>query len=222
MNRWEINHSKGHAVLLKPLFEQLQMRDPYNHIGSFDRPNLEYHVIHCLDKYEKMRKLINAIKGHTLSIVYVRTQADTDGLVVDLRRAVITALAYHAGLKKADRAEAQRKFLAGEVDVLVATIAFDMGIDKANIRSVIHFDIPDSIERYHQETGRAGRDGLPAQCTLIYNEKDVDGAKYIIERIPHSLQYLELLLSKLTQMQQIATNGMDIREQMLSYFTNPI
>jgi RecQ family ATP-dependent DNA helicase len=202
------------------IIEQLHMHDPYIHIGSFDRTNLEYTVIHTQSEHEKVSQLALALEGHTPSIIYVRTQADTEALVTTLRRRGIHALAYHAGLKKAERAEAQRKFTDGEMDILVATIAFGMGIDKANIRSVIHYDIPDSMERYHQETGRAGRDGEPAQCTLLYSEKDLDGAEYILRRVNTNPERLEIALAKLEQMKRYAESGGNHREQILAYFTS--
>jgi ATP-dependent DNA helicase RecQ len=202
------------------IIEQLHMHDPYIHIGSFDRPNLSYEVIHAQSEYEKVDQLTKALKGHTPSIIYVRTQVSTEALVTTLRRKGIHALAYHAGLKKAERAKAQQKFTHGEVDILVATIAFGMGIDKSNIRSVIHYDVPDSMERYHQETGRAGRDGNPSQCILLYNERDMDGAKYILEQVNANPQRLEIALKKLEKMKQYAISNSNLREQILAYFTN--
>jgi len=200
------------------IIEQLHMHDPYIHIGSFDRENLEYIVIHAQSEYEKVDRLTKALDS-TPAIVYVRTQANTEALVTTLHRRGIKALAYHAGLKKAERAEAQRKFTDGEVNILVATIAFGMGIDKANIRSVIHYDIPDSMERYHQETGRAGRDGETAQCTLLYSEKDLDGAEYILRQVNTNPGHLEIALKKLEQMKRYAESGGNYREQILAYFS---
>jgi RecQ family ATP-dependent DNA helicase len=202
------------------IIEQLQMHDPYIHIGSFDRTNLEYTVIHTSSEYEKVDQLTKALKDHTPSIIYVRTQADTEALVITLRRRGIKALAYHAGLKKAERTEAQRKFTDGEINILVATIAFGMGIDKSNIRSVIHYDIPDSMERYHQETGRAGRDGETAQCTLLYHEKDVAGAEYILRQVNANPERQGIALRKLEQMKRYAESGGNYREQILTYFTS--
>jgi ATP-dependent DNA helicase RecQ len=195
------------------------MRDPYIYIGSFDRPNLDYQVIHTRNAGEKIDHLMNIVKSHFPSIIYTRTQSDTEQVAATLSKRGIPALSYHAGMKKGERAEAQRKFTDGEADVIVATIAFGMGIDKANVRSVVHYDIPDSMERYHQETGRAGRDRELSYCTLLYNERDVDSAKFILQQVYSDPQRLEAALDKLEQMRQYALSGGNHREQIVAYFT---
>lgn len=202
------------------IVKQLQMRDPYIYVGSFDRPNLDYQVIHTTGDRDKFRHLTEIINEHSPSIVYTRTQQGAELVAARLKRIDIPAQFYHAGMRrKGEREEAQRRFMDGEVDVLVATIAFGMGIDKPDVRSIVHYDIPDSMERYHQETGRAGRDGNPAQCILFYNEKDVDGAEYILKQKTTNPERLEVVQWKLSQMVDYANSEGNYRQQIIEYFT---
>ena len=201
------------------IIEQLQMDDPYIYIGSFDRPNLSFEVVQVRDKHEKFESLNMAMNQRIPSIVYTRTKASAEQVAIELQRRLdISALYYHAGMKPSEREEVQQKFLQNKCDVLVATIAFGMGINKPNVRSVIHYDIPSSMEQYHQETGRAGRDGKPAQCILLYNNDDIDGQEFLINRINSSPERHQTMMKKLYQMRDYAISGGGYREQILQYF----
>ena len=162
------------------IVERLALRDPALHVGSFNRPNLTYRVTH---KRRSADALIAWLRTHPddAGIVYVGSRAAAEDLASRVSAAGIPALPYHAGLDARVRARNQERFIRDETRVICATIAFGMGIDKSNVRFVVHYDVPKSIEGYYQETGRAGRDGVPADCLLFFNYGDVAKFERFIE-----------------------------------------
>ena len=152
----------------------LGLDDPYVAVTGFDRPNLFFDVIKLESKYKNRWVVQYALKhGDDSGIVYCATRKETEALADDLTKAGVSAVSYHAGMDAQDREQAQRDFVNDKVQVVVATNAFGMGIDKSNVRYVIHHNMPESIEAYYQEAGRAGRDGEPARCSLLWNESDI-------------------------------------------------
>jgi ATP-dependent DNA helicase RecQ len=150
---------------------ELALRDPAILVGSFDRPNLVYRVRQRTDRLRQVTEALERHQGEA-GIVYCIRRAEVDQLAEALRRRGIRAVPYHAGLGDAERKRAQDEFIAERADVVVATVAFGMGIDRSDVRFVIHAGMPKSIEHYQQEAGRAGRDGLPAECLLLYSGGD--------------------------------------------------
>ncbi len=166
---------------------QLGLRDPARFVASFDRPNLRYSVLPNSDRYDVLVGWLRDNPDASV-IVYRSSRSGTESMVADLTEDGISALPYHAGLDDDVRARNQERFVRDEVRVIVATVAFGMGIDKPDVRLVMHFETPRSIERYYQESGRAGRDGLEAECILFYGHRERERERYLIDQIVDETQ----------------------------------
>jgi ATP-dependent DNA helicase RecQ len=151
---------------------QLSLRDPATLIGTFDRPNLVYRVVPRADRAAQVLKILGRHRGEA-SIVYCISRKETERLAARLAAEGLLARPYHAGLDARQRHATQEAFAGETIDVVVATVAFGMGIDRSDVRLVLHTSLPKSLEAYQQETGRAGRDGLAAECVLLYSSADV-------------------------------------------------
>jgi ATP-dependent DNA helicase RecQ len=159
------------ARVRRDIAEQLGLRDPVELVGSFDRPNLTYRVLARSGLKQQLAEILARHRGEA-GIVYCTSRREVDGLAAWLTSEGVRALPYHAGLDDAQRHRNQDAFLNEQVDVIVATVAFGMGIDRSDVRFVVHAGAPRSLEHYQQESGRAGRDGLDAECVLIYSGGD--------------------------------------------------
>ena len=198
------------------IVERLALRNPALHVGSFNRPNLTYRVTRKKRSPEALIAWLNA-RPDDAGIVYVASRASADDLAKRLKAAGIAALPYHAGLDPEKRSRHQERFIRDKVRVICATVAFGMGIDKSNVRFVVHYDLPKSVEGYYQETGRAGRDGVPADCLLFFNHGDVAKFERFIEE-KESEGERAVARQQLERMTRYAYSNDCRRRDLLAYF----
>ncbi len=198
------------------IIRKLGLRNPHEVRASFNRPNLFYQVE---PKTNIEQQLLDFLATHEAEsgIVYRTTRDAVDGTAAFLAGQGVKALPYHAGLSADERRRNQEAFSRDEIQVIVATVAFGMGIDKSNVRFVVHADLPKHIEAYYQETGRAGRDGAPAHCLLFFSRGDIPKIRYFIDLMQDE-QERAIALEKLNQTVRFASHNVCRRKQLLSFF----
>lgn len=201
----------------RDIVEKLELKDPAIFISSFNRPNIRYRVEP--KKHDVFRKLLGFLDKHKeeSGIIYCLSRKSTEALAADLVLHGFSALPYHAGLERGQRTKNQDMFLRDEVKIIVATIAFGMGIDKSNVRYVVHMDLPKNIESYYQETGRAGRDGLDSEALLFFGYGDVMKMKRFA-MIDDNPEQTEILVKKLDKMARYGEIASCRRKYLLNYF----
>ena len=194
----------------------LKLSEPACHVGSFNRPNLMYRVVPKQDPYSQVLEFVRA-RPNESGIVYCHSRKGTESLAERLRTDGVNARPYHAGLAPQERTANQDAFLRDDVPVICATIAFGMGIDKPNVRFVLHRDLPKSIESYYQETGRAGRDGLPGECLLLFSNSDAVMYSRFFDEITDERER-EVSRKQLDEMVWFAESAGCRRRELLAYF----
>jgi ATP-dependent DNA helicase RecQ len=197
------------------IIKELKLRDACAYVASFNRPNLSYRVIPKTAAYEQLLAFIRS-RPNDSGIIYCASRKSTESLARNLNEDGVSSKPYHAGLTNVERTKHQDAFLRDDVRVITATIAFGMGINKPNVRFVVHYDLPKNLESYYQETGRAGRDGLPSQCVLLFSPGDVAKQLHFIDE--KTEKEARIARAQLQQMVHYAETRECRRATLLEYF----
>lgn len=217
------------------IIRRLQLRDPKVFIRGFDRPNIKFFAQCDLKPTERMAevlRIVQSLSGAGSGIVYALSRKDTESIAAYLNKNEVTAHAYHAGMSADDRERIQNNFMENRFKIIVATVAFGMGVDKADIRFVIHCGMPGSLEGYYQEAGRAGRDGEIAYCVLLHSKRDAVTHKYFIRGDKQNMlalgnaeqevnQLIHIKYARLDDVVRYATAKGCRRRIILEYFDDP-
>ena len=205
----------------RDIISQLNLQNAEVLVGNFDRPNLTYRVLPQTDVVTQVRDVLDRHKNEA-GIVYCLRRADVDSLSQTLQAAKYKAVPYHAGMTPEERKRSHDAFASERADIVVATIAFGMGIDRSNVRFVVHACVPKTIEHYQQETGRAGRDGLPSECVLLYSHADVEALRRIMVKSATEAgappEYIQSAKAHLDQMARYAGGSLCRHRALVNHF----
>ncbi len=209
----------------KDIIRLLKLESPKIISTGYDRPNLYFSVIKCENKYHELTRLIDGLRGES-GIIYCQTRNTVESVFDRLKARGCPVCKYHAGMSESDRFQNQNDFISGKAEIMAATCAFGMGIDKPDISFIIHMSMPRNIESYYQEVGRAGRDGRRAVCILLYSPRDPELAHWMIENPSRSAQLSarelkrekRLKLKRLASMKAYCETGSCLRAYILRYF----
>ncbi len=202
------------ARVRRDIAAQLSLNEPLEFVGSFDRPNLLYRVLPRSTLKRQLQEILERHRGEA-GIIYCTSRREVDALAAWLTGVGVPALPYHAGLSDGERGRNQDAFLSERVDVIVATVAFGMGIDRSNVRFVVHAGAPRSLEHYQQESGRAGRDGLEAECLLIYSSADFMKWRVMLQQ---NGELTDAAIALLRQMERYAASVRCRHRHLVEYF----
>ncbi|MGI9889936.1 ATP-dependent DNA helicase RecQ [Vibrio chagasii] len=200
----------------KDIVSRLQLVDPHTYLGSFDRPNIRYNLVEKHKPVSQVVRYLETQKGNC-GIIYCGSRKKVEMVTEKLCNNGIRAAGYHAGMDTDERAYVQEAFQRDDIQIVVATVAFGMGINKPNVRFVVHFDIPRNIESYYQETGRAGRDGLPAEAMMLFDPADMGWLRRMLDEKEEGPQK-QVEMHKLNAMSAFAEAQTCRRQVLLNYF----
>lgn len=208
-------------VTRRDILKQLNIEHAETFISSFDRPNLSLNVLPGRKRIQQIQSFLKRHDGQP-GIIYCLSRKGTETVAASLQKEGFRVAYYHAGMAPDKRSQVQENFLRDDIQIIVATIAFGMGIDKSNVRWVIHYNLPSNVESFYQEIGRAGRDGSPSDTVLFYSYLDIITRQDMINNSDQSAEQKELLHAKLNRMKQYAEADMCRRRILLSYFNEPV